>query len=78
MAVVLGRDIGVELCAALGLPAAAKISRIMITADAGEAATVTITQFIETNEADGIRKVLSKYLLTAKEDMPYDRLSRDR
>ncbi len=53
MAVVLGRDIGVELCAALGLPAAAKISRIMITADAGEAATVTITQFIETNEADG-------------------------
>lgn len=67
MAIIGGNDLGIALCAALGIDAvASKVSKITISAPAGDVASVTIVRWIDDEEADKIKEIFEKYELATK------------
>lgn len=67
MTIVTGNDLGIALCAALGIDATAqKVSNITISAQAGDVATVTISRWIDVDEGRGLKEIVEKYDLAKK------------
>lgn len=66
-----GDIVGEELCLILG-EKSDKVHSVTIKAEAGNVAVVWIERYLETDEIDEIKTVLSKYSLVALESVPLE------
>jgi hypothetical protein len=68
---ILGKDIGVQLCEALGL-----VASLVIDIRPNKAVTVTVTRFVEPDSADGfvneLKRLATEYEFVERKTMPVD------